>query len=108
VQQQHVGELAGVEHFRDRFPDVVEHPVHPRVDERRTLVGDQELVELKVEAVGIGGGDPVDPVDDLVDPRHGCLLTRRRARMTLAIGASEISAPTRPRPGSRRRPARSA
>ena len=77
VQQEHVLELARVDHRRDRVADVVVHRVHPRVDKRRTLVVDQELVELKAEAVQVERrGDPIDPVDDLVDPRHGRLLSR--------------------------------
>ena len=43
----------------------------PGVDERGALVVDQKLAELEVKPVGEGRGDPVDPIDDLIDPRHG-------------------------------------
>jgi hypothetical protein len=102
VQQDHVFELAGVQHLGDGLADVVVHRVHAGMDERRALVVDQELVELEVQAVGVGGGDPVDPVDDLVDPRQGWLLSRRPSPMTLreATLDAELHQETRSSPAT--------
>jgi hypothetical protein len=75
VQQDHIRKPPRVQHLSDGAADVVVHRVHPGVDERRALVVDQELVELEVQAIEVKRGrDPVDPIHDLVDPRHGRLL----------------------------------
>ena len=74
VEQDDVLELAGIEHLRHRVADVLVELVHPGVDERRPLVVDQELVELERRVRQLDGStDPVDPVDDLVNLRHGGL-----------------------------------
>ena len=72
VAEDHVLELARIEHLRNGVTNVLVEPVHPCVDEGGALVVDQELVELKI---GVWkrdrGADPVDPVDHFVYPGHG-------------------------------------
>jgi hypothetical protein len=53
--------------------------MHAGVDQRRALVVDQELIELKRLSPSLGSSgrrDSVDPVHDLVDARHAFLLFR--------------------------------
>src|SRR5579884_142040 len=71
VQEDHILELAGIEHLRDALADTLVHPVHPRVDESRALIVDQDLVELKLRVWKLDScGDPVDPIDELVNAGH--------------------------------------
>jgi len=70
VQQGDVGKRGGVEDLGHRAEYGVVGLVDAGVYESRPLVLDQELVERDL-GLGVEGRDPVDPVDDLVDPGRG-------------------------------------
>lgn len=88
MQERDELERGRVEHLPDRLVDRVVAVVLTRVDERRALVVDEELVEGDAE-VRRPGRDPVDAVDDLVDPGRGrgC---RGRNRAEAVIGDERL------------------
>ena len=68
MEEHEVGELRRVKHLANRPADVLVQEVVARVDERRALVVDQELVER--DPVGLRERrDPLAAARDVVDPR---------------------------------------
>ena len=76
VQQHEVLQPRWVEHLGDGRDDRVIVVIPARVHERRCLVVDEELIEGEA-GLGRPDGNPVDPTDDVVDPRrrHAWRLT---------------------------------
>ncbi|HEX5195092.1 MAG TPA: hypothetical protein VFW09_20040 [Solirubrobacteraceae bacterium] len=68
MQQRDELQPRRVEHLGDRAVHRLVQRMHAGVDQRRSLVVDQELVHRQPELVR-PARDPVDAVDDLVDPR---------------------------------------
>jgi hypothetical protein len=74
VQERDIRQPRRIEHFRNRPPDVLVQPIFPRMNQRRPLIVNQELVEG--DAVRRRpGGDAVDAAGDVVD---ACLYVHAR------------------------------
>ncbi len=69
VQEDHVRQVGGVQHLRDRVPHAVLVAVEAGVDQGRPLAGEEELVEGDA-GTGVPRRDPVNVADDLVNPGH--------------------------------------
>jgi hypothetical protein len=73
VRADDIREARGVEDLGHRIANVFVHRKHAGVDERGTLIFDQELVELELR-LRLQSTDPIDPIGDLIDPCHQRLL----------------------------------
>jgi hypothetical protein len=68
MEQNDATQLGRIQHFADGAANRFVEVMHSGMDEGRALVGDQELIEG--DAVWLlPGGDPINAIDDLIDPR---------------------------------------